>query len=908
MKLPLALLAVLFLGSVGLAQDFNLDIPYKKFVMQNGLTLIVHEDHKAPIVAVNIWYHVGSKNERPGKTGFAHLFEHLMFGGSENVKTTYINAFEKIGATDLNGTTSNDRTNYFETVPTSALDYALFLESDRMGHLLGSFDAKTLETQRGVVQNEKRQGENQPYAVAWQLIADAAYPAGHPYSWRVIGLMDDLNAASLDDVKEWFRTYYGPSNATLVVAGDIDPATARAKVEKYFGDIPAGPPVAHQEAWIAKMTGSHRERVEDRVPQPRIYKVWNVPQRGTPGEAYLDLVVHCLGGGKDSRLYKRLVYDEQIATSINVGDQNNEIAGQFTITATLKPGQDLTKAESAIDEEVARLIATGPTADELERAKTTYLAEFVRGLDRVGGFGGKSDVLAEGQVFMGDPSAYKTWMRYKETATVAQVQAAAKQWLSDGDFVLEVVPFPTFTNAASPIDRSKLPEVSAPAEGKLPKLQRATLSNGLKIVVAERHDTPIVDATMLFDAGYAADQFASAGIASLTMALLTDGTRTRDALQISNGLQRLGAQLEAGSDLDSSTVSLSAVKPKLDDSLALFADIILNPSFPDADFQREKKLLLARIEQEKVQPLPVILRVLPAILYGKDHAYGNPSSGSGTSASVGRIGREDLIRYHGTWIKPNAATLIVAGDTTLSEIQPKLERLFGGWRPGDMPKKNLAKVGLPPKPTVYLIDRPGALQSMIMAAEAAPPKNSPQEIAADVMSDMIGGTFSSRLNMNLREDKHWSYGAFSRFRAAKGQQIFLARAPVQTDKTKESLTEMNKELREFAAAKPVTDTELQATVSNRTMKLPGSRESLDSVVSTVQEIVEFGYPDDYFDTYAAKVRSLRTADIQDAARSVLHPDNLIWVVVGDRAKVEGGIRALNIGEVHVIDADGNAVK
>ncbi len=365
MKLPLALLAVFSFGFAASAQDLNLDIPYKKFVLQNGLTLIVHEDHKAPIVAVNIWYHVGSKNEQPGKTGFAHLFEHLMFGGSENVKTNYINAFEKIGATDLNGTTSNDRTNYFETVPTSALDYTLFLESDRMGHLLGSFDVKTLETQRGVVQNEKRLGENQPYGVVRQLIVDATYPARHPYSWSVIGSMDDLNAASLDDAKEWFRTYYGPSNATLVIAGDIDPETARAKVEKYFGDIPPGPPVAHQEAWIAKMTGSHRERVEDRVPQPRIYKVWNVPQRGTPDQAYLDLAATCLSDGKDSRLYKRLVYDEQIATSVTATDNSNEIAGQFTITATLKPGQDLTKPESAIKEEVARLIAAGPTADEL---------------------------------------------------------------------------------------------------------------------------------------------------------------------------------------------------------------------------------------------------------------------------------------------------------------------------------------------------------------------------------------------------------------------------------------------------------------------------------------------------------------------------------------------------------------
>ncbi len=427
-------------------------------------------------------------------------------------------------------------------------------------------------------------------------------------------------------------------------------------------------------------------------------------------------------------------------------------------------------------------------------------------------------------------------------------------------------------------------------------------------MVAERHDSPVVDATMMFDAGYASDQFGVPGTASLATTLLTDGTKTRNALQMSDDLERLGAQVSAGSNLDATTVSFSALKPKLDDSLALFADVILNPTFPAADFEREKKLALARIEQQKVQPTPITMRVLPGIIYGKDHAYGNPLNGSGTTASVGKINRDDLVKFHGTWMKPNGATLIIAGDTTLSEIQPKLEKLFAGWRGGDVPKKNLAKVALPAKPAVYLIDRPGALQSYIIAAEASLPKNSPQEIAADVMDDMVGGTFSSRLNMNLREDKHWSYGAFSEFYPAKGQQLYIAGASVQTDKTKESLAETNKELREFAAAKPVTDAELQATVSNRTLSLPGSHESLRSVVSAVQEIAEFGYPDDYFDSYAAKVRNLRVADIKDAASSALQPDKLTWIVVGDRAKIEDGIRALNIGEVHVIDADGNPVK
>src|SRR3984957_5014523 len=421
------LLLFLLLCAGAFAQSADIEIPYRKFVLDNGLTVIVHEDHKAPIVAVNVWYHVGSKNERSGKTGFAHLFEHLMFGGSENFHGRYIDAMEHVGATALHGTTSNDRTNYFEDVPTSALDYTLWLESDRMGHLLGSFDQKTLDLQRGVVQNEKRQGENQPYGVVEELVTENTYPKGHPYSWTVIGSMDDLNAASISDVKEWFKTYYGPSNAVLVLAGDIDFNTAKEKVEKYFGDIPAGPPIGKQEVWIAKMSGTHRGTVQDRVPQARIYKVWNVPEFGSADLDYLDLVSDCLAEGKVSRLYKRLVYDDQIATQVRAGIDEREIGSQFVITATARPGEDLSKVEKEVDEELARFLETGPTPRELERVKTQYMARFIRGVDRIGGFGGKSDVLARGQAFLGDPEAYKVELKRVQDATAEDLKSAASR-------------------------------------------------------------------------------------------------------------------------------------------------------------------------------------------------------------------------------------------------------------------------------------------------------------------------------------------------------------------------------------------------------------------------------------------------------------------------------------------------
>jgi zinc protease len=886
------------------AQTKEIDIPYQKFVLDNGLTVIVHEDHKAPIVAINVWYHVGSKNEKPGKTGFAHLFEHLMFGGSEHAKGRYIDAMERIGATDLNGTTNSDRTNYFEDVPTSAVDYTLWMESDRMGHLLGALDQKTLDLQRGVVQNEKRQGENQPYGVTRQLITQNTYPAGHPYSWTTIGDMADLDAASMKDVQEWFKTYYGPSNVVIALAGDIDAKTAREKVEKYFGDIPAGPPVAHQEVWVAKMTGAHRQKVQDRVPQARIYKVWNMPEYGSADADYLDLVSDCLSQGKTSRLYKRLVYDDQIATSANAFVNLSEIGGQFRIQVTARPGQDLGQVEKETDEELARFLKDGPTPEELQRVKTQHEAEFIRGIERIGGFGGKSDRLAINQVFRGSPDAYKISLKRVREATPEDLKAAANRWLSDGVYILEVRPFPEYKTASTGADRSKAPEPGTPPELKLPKLQRATLSNGLKLILAERHEIPLVNFWMETDAGFAADQFAAPGTAALTSSLLDGGTSTRTALQISDQLAMLGAELQASSNLDLSTVSLSALKTKLDPSLELFADVILNPVFPEEDFKRQQKQQLAAIEREQNTPVQMALRVFPGLLYGPGHAYGNPLTGSGTKASVSKMMREDLVKFHQTWFRPNNATLIVAGDTTLAELAPKLEKLFAGWKQGQVPKKNIKSVPLTAKSVVYLMDKPGALQSVIIAGQIAPATANPKEIAIEAMNDGFGGMFSSRLNGNLREDKHWSYGARSLLWAARAQRPFIALAPVQTDKTKESMVEMNKEFHDILGKRPISAEELASIQANETLSLPGSRETLNEVGASISDLVQYGLPDDYYETFAGKVRALKTTDVDDAAKTVIHPDNLIWVVVGDRSKIEAGIRELGLGEMKLLDAEG----
>jgi zinc protease len=882
------------------AADVN--IPYEKFTLSNGLTVLVHEDHKAPIVAVNTWYHVGSKNEKPGRTGFAHLFEHLMFGGSDNVKGRYLDAMEKVGATDLNGTTNEDRTNYFENVPVSALDYTLFLESDRMGHFYNSINKEVLDLQRGVVQNEKRQGENQPYAVAEELIVKNTAPAGHPYSWTVIGAMEDLDAAALPDVQKWFKTYYTPSNAVLVIAGDIDLKTAKEKVTKYYGDIPPGPPISRPAAWIAKMTGEHRGWAQDRVPQAMLLMTWNTPQWSTRESVLLDLVGQVLSDGKTSRFYKRMVYDDRVATQVQASQNGREINGQFQIYAFAQPGAGLEKVEAGVREELARFLKDGPTDSELERVKVQYEASLVRGIERIGGFGGKSDRLAQGTVFAGNPEHYKVALNWVRQASKADLQQVAREWLSDGVYVLEVQPFPDLKSDTAGADRAKLPATANPDDVKLPRFQRATLSNGLKVMLAERHETPLVSLWMQVKAGSSADEPSKLGATKLLTAVLPGGTKSRDALQISDELQRLGATLDAYSSLDFTMVQLSALTAKLDASLDLYADVLLNPTFPESEFKREQAILLANIQQEQSEPIGMALRVFPPLLFGEGHAYSMPYSGNGRGDTVGKLSRTDLEKLYTTWVRPNNSILIVVGDTTLADLVPKLEKRLASWKPGAIPTKSIAHVERPKRPLVYLIDKPDAQQSVIIAGGIAPPINATQEIALGTLNEIWGGTFGSRLNMNLREDKHWSYGAQSVLLATVAQRPFVAFAPVETDKTKESLQEMRKEFQDVVGARPPTQEELDKAKQRKVLELPGSNETQGAVGRSIRTILQGGLPDDYWDTYSAKVKALTVGSLKDAASTLIDPDHLIWVIVGDRAKIEKSVRELNLGEVRIIDA------
>ena len=621
---------------------------------------------------------------------------------------------------------------------------------------------------------------------------------------------------------------------------------------------------------------------------------------------YLELVSDVLAVGKTSRLYRRLVYDDQVATDASASVSLREIGGQFHLDATAQPGTEVTVIEVALTEELERFLRDGPTPAELARVKTNYRANFIRQLERIGGFGGKSDTLARGQVYAGRPDFYKQRLEWVSEATTEDLRDAARQWLSDGTYILTVLPHDEGTTTPSTVNRSTgVPEVADPPTAGFPDVETATLPTGLTVMLARRAAVPVVSFNLQVDAGYAADQFGAPGTASLTMELLDEGTTSREALQISDELLDLGARVGTGSNLDMSSVTLSTLRENLDGALEVYADIILNPSFPEAEFARVKAQQIAQIRREKVNPRQMALRVLPLILYGDDHAYGIPLTGSGTEAAVASLTRQDLLDFHSAWVRPNNATLVVVGDIAMADLIPKLEQVFASWETADVPAKSVGTVPARNATEVYLIDRPGSQQSVILAGHLAPPRSDSNEMAVEAVNTVLGGSFTSRVNMNLREDKHWSYGVRTQVMDARGQRPFIVTAPVQTNKTRESMQEILGELTGIRESRPVTSDELGKAKDLRTLTLPGRWQTNGAVTRALASMVRYDLPHDYYDTYAANVRALDLSTVSGVARSLIRPDRLVWVVVGDAAIVEEEIAALGFGEITHVDADGN---
>jgi predicted Zn-dependent peptidase len=900
----------------------KVDIPYEEFTLANGLRVIVHTDRKAPVVAVSIWYHVGSRFEPAGKTGFAHLFEHLMFYGSENADGPFFGRLEDIGATDWNGTTWFDRTNYFETVPTGAIDRALFLESDRMGHLLGAVTQTKLDTQRGVVQNEKRAGENQPYGLVEYAQLAALLPEGHPYRHSTIGSMADLNGASLADVQNWFKTHYGPNNAVLVLAGDIDAATARAKVEKWFGNIPAGPAPKDVDATVPTLAKDAEVVMHDNVAATRLYRNWIVPGVNSADLQQLDLAMTVFGGLKSSRLDNVLVRDEKVAVGVSASIQPFEKLSIAEITVDVKPGVDPLAVGKRLDALLADYLAKGPSADEVLRAATGQASGTIGGLEKVGGFSGKAVTLAEGAVYSNDPAKYKKDLAVYASATPDSVTATARKWLGRPVLRMTVAPGertaadnalagnathkPAFFRspdapapaAATPPAPTKIaePPIEPVKDLDFPDVEHATLKNGIPVVFARRTAVPTVRVSVAFDAGNAADDKAKLGTAGLTTALLDEGTTTRSSVQIAEEQERLGASISAGNSMDRTNVGLFALKPNLDASLGLLADVIRNPAFAPAEVERLRGQVLTSIAAEKTEPMAIAQRMLPPMLYGQAHPYGIPFTGSGTETGVKAVTRADLTAFHDAWMRPDNATIFVAGDTTLAELLPLLEKRFGDWKAPASPKgAKLFRMDRMMRPAkIVLVDKPQSPQSMILAGLLTNKSGTDNPVILQTANEVLGGSTSSRLWMDLRETKGWAYGVGTALSGVKETIPLLVYAPVQTDKTGESILTLRKDISEYLTSKGTTEAERNQIINGQILSLPGSFETSSDLLGAMMRNSLIGRPDDYYETLPKVYRAMTAAEMDKAAREAINPDRLIWVVVGDAKLVRPQLDAVGL--------------
>lgn len=906
----------------------SVSIPYEEFKLDNGLTVLVHEDRKAPVVGVSVWYKVGSKHEPDGKTGFAHLFEHLMFNGSENSPGDFFEPLQQVGATDYNGTTWFDRTNYFETVPTGALDRALMLESDRMGYLLGAVTQEKLDNQIGVVQNEKRQGDNQPYGLVEYEQLENLYPSGHPYHHSTIGSMDDLSGATLDDVKGWFRDHYGPNNAVLVLAGDIDAATARDKVTKWFGAIPAGPAIEPVAAPVPDLPVPLAKTIYDRVASPRLYRMWAVPGLDSPDYVPLSMGATVLGGLASSRLDNSLVREQQLAVRVVASAQIFAQAGQFVVYADAKPGVSQEQLAAALDAEIAKFIAEGPTEDELQRATTTYAAGQIRGLEQVGGFSGKAPTLAEGLLYSGDPAEYKDVLETAAAMTPERVREVTAKWLSRPVFALTVEPGerqeggenrggfftgdggsglagPAFYSsplsmqgaaAAAEADRSTLPEVGELKALDFPAIERATLSNGMEVYFARRDAVPTVSVRVNFDAGYAADPKDKLGIQSLMLSMMDEGTTELDSTALAIAKERLGADLYTSADVDTTAVGLDAMAPNLAPSLELMADYVRNPAFDAEELERVRAQQLTRIENELNNPGAIAQRALAPILFGERHPYGIPPSGTGNAAVVEALTAQELRDFHHTWLRPDRARVFVVGDTTLAETTRLLEASFGDWQAPatPAPEKNFDAVVPTQESRIVLIDRPNSPQSIIMGGRVLEQKGTDDLIVLNAANEVFGGGFLSRINMNLRETKGWSYGVSSFIPQPLDRSSFLIYAPVQADRTADSIVELRNDLSAYTTDKGVTGEELTRLINGNVRELPGQFETSGDILGGIINIVTYGRPDDYYDTLAARYEGLTAQQLDTAARATLEGDDLVFVVVGDADVVEPQLEAIGL--------------
>ncbi len=888
----------------------GVEIPYEQFTLDNGLTVLVHEDRKAPIVAIAAWYNVGSKDEPQGQTGFAHLFEHIMlFNGTEHIPNL-IEPLREMGATNWNGTTWFDRTNYFQTVPTPALDRGLYIESERMGYILGALTQERLDAQRGIVQNEKRQGDNQPYGMTFYRILERLFPEGHPYRHSTIGSMADLDNASLEDVRQWFRDNYGPNNAVIVLAGDINAAEARPLMERYFGQIPRGPDNIPAAADVPTLSQRIDDTMHDRVANTRLYRTWVVPGLAHEDTLELDVAAQVLGGLNSSRLDRILVRDEQSAVSVTSSLLPFQRVSFFFVTVDVKPGVDPAAVSARLDEIVGDYITTGPTADEIQRVATQQVFGSVLAIEQVGGFGGKTVALANSTIMTGDPSFYERNLRAYGDVTPAAVREAMGRWLTRPVYALRVDPGArepyqeaSATNRPPPDNRpptvtprEPMPDIGTIADLDFPDVQRARLNNGIEVVYARRTAVPITYVAFDFDAGVSADPQGAFGTQRLMLSTMTSGAGGRDAMEIAEQQERLGASIGANGTLDRSALTLTTLSANLGLSLDLFADVIQRPDFAESEVTREGNQQLSAIATEGTQPNGLAQRTFPSLAFGANHPYGRAASGLGSEGSVSPLTRDNLIAFHQTWIRPETARVFVVSDRPLNEITRALNARFGNWRGAAVPvgRKNFDTPIPEARSRIVIVDRPQSPQSVIYAGSVLPIRGSDDTLTLNAAIEVLSNGFLSRTNTEIRERRGWSYGLSGAPSLRENQVPYIINAPVQADRTGDSIRELISQINAFNSTNGVTEAEHTRTINGNIRQLPGSFETAGAVLGALRSNQLYRRPDNYWESVASRYRAMSAAEMDAAARAVIDPSRFVWVVVGDASVVRPQLEGLGL--------------
>jgi zinc protease len=900
-------------------------IPYEKFTLPNGLEVILVEQHALPIVAVNIWYHVGPANEAPGLTGFAHLFEHMMFAATKHVPRGLADTLlEGAGATDSNGSTDFDRTNYYDTVPSNQLELALWTHSDRMGYLLDVLDQKALSNQQDVVRNERRQSvENQPYGIVNEALFHLLFPKDHPYYASVMGSHADIQSAKLSDVRDFFKRYYGPNNASLVIAGDIDKARTRALVAKYFGSFKRGPAVPKPVVPTPVIASERRAVVADRVELPRVFMGWLTSAAYKPGDAELAIAAQVLGGGKSSRLYKALVYDKQIAQDVNASQNSNALTSMFVVDVTARPGHGAQEIEAAIDAEMQALRRDGPSEREVERARNTIETAMLSAVEKLGG-AGLANQLNQYNQYLGDPGFLGEDLARIARVSAADVQRVVNNQLRDNaravvhavpgkqDLGPEVpTPAPVKTGTAAAAGsagalnadqawRRHAPKAGPAPRIALPKGESFKLANGLTVIHHYNRALPLVAADLVVKSGADANPVALSGLAGFTAQMLEEGTSTRSSLQIADDIAQLGAFLDTGSSFDASHVTLLSLKANFPKALEVLADVVLHPAFPLAEVERQRSSLIGDLSQQR-ESAPAVASVAAAgALYGAGHPYGYGELG--TEAAIKATTRADLQGFWQRHYLPGNAALVVTGDITQAQLKDLAEAAFGAWQGGPVTAPAAAAIA-PTRARLVLVDKPGAPQTALRITGMGPARKTGDFAALQVMNAALGGLFSSRLNTNLREDKGYSYGVFSQFQYHRTPGPFAIAGSVRTDVTGPAVAEMFKEVRGMRT-RTMTPSELTQARNSQILSLPGLFDTNRSVGASLANTFVYDLGLDYYAGLPQRFAGVTSAQVRTVAQRYLAPEKLIVVGVGDRAKIAPQLARLGLGAPEWRDEDG----